>query len=55
MQAFKQELLNIDEALSSSGGQNDEGNNLSKTFKTFNQIKFLNIKVCNKIMTQEIF
>ena len=55
MQAFEQELLNINEALSPSDGQGDKGNNLNKAFETLNQIKFLNIKVCNKITAQEIF
>ena len=55
MQAFKQELLDINEALGPSGGQSDEGNNLGKTFEALNQIKFLNTKVCNKVTAQEMF
>ena len=55
MQAFEQELLDINEALGSLSGQGNEGNNLGKAFKALNQIKFLNIKVCNKVMAQEMF
>ena len=55
MQAFKQELLNIDEALGPLGGQSDKGNNLGKAFEALNQIKFLNIKVCNKVTAQKMF
>ena len=54
IEAFKEELFVINDALSPSGGQGNKGYNLNKTFKTVREIEFLNIKIHNKIMAQEI-